>query len=245
MDFKFKVVNKYCYSVTDLLECCTVELLIEKGKNIIISCVYRTPGSQITSFIDKIESMLSDLRITEKLYYMCGDFNIDLLKCDSHKDTSNFKEILLCHGIYPFICKPTRISQHSATLIDNIFTNNLKNITSGIFITDISDHLPVFMCNSDVNFNKSMRKGTVFIGNTNESNMSLFENKLKVVCWDMLYSQSDINSAYDMFIKKFTTLSQNCCPLIKVDTKHKFVKPWFTSGLSSACKRKMCCTDTF
>ena len=22
--FKFKVVNKYCYSVTDLLECCTV-----------------------------------------------------------------------------------------------------------------------------------------------------------------------------------------------------------------------------
>ena len=36
---------------------------------------------------------------------------------------------------------------NSATLIDNIFTNNIyssHSITSGIFFNDVSDHLPIF-----------------------------------------------------------------------------------------------------
>ena len=48
-------------------------------------------------------------------------------------------------GLYPLIDKPTRITDFSATLIDNIFTNELHhNITSGILFNDISDHLPIF-----------------------------------------------------------------------------------------------------
>ena len=49
------------------------------------------------------------------------------------------------HSFYPLISKPTRITDQSATLIDNIFTNNLeKDLTSGLFYTHISDHLPLF-----------------------------------------------------------------------------------------------------
>ena len=53
-------------------------------------------------------------------------------------------------GIYPFITKPTRITEYSARLIDNIFTNNIKGVNkSGIFISDVSDHLPVFVCSQE------------------------------------------------------------------------------------------------
>ena len=49
------------------------------------------------------------------------------------------------NSFYPLISKPTRITDQSATLIDNIFTNNLeKDLTSGLFYTHISDHLPLF-----------------------------------------------------------------------------------------------------
>ena len=49
------------------------------------------------------------------------------------------------NSLYPLISKPTRITNSSATLIDNIFTNNLEyNMVSGIFYADLSDHLPVF-----------------------------------------------------------------------------------------------------
>ena len=46
----------------------------------------------------------------------------------------------------PLILKPTRIMQHTATLIDNIFTNDteaLESSSNGIIFSDISDHLPM------------------------------------------------------------------------------------------------------
>ncbi len=47
---------------------------------------------------------------------------------------------------YPIITKPSRVTCHSATLIDNIFTNNMENnIVSELHMNDISDHLPVFV----------------------------------------------------------------------------------------------------
>ena len=47
--------------------------------------------------------------------------------------------------MFPLINKPTRISNHSATLIDNIFSNAFGiNHNSGILVNGISDHLPIF-----------------------------------------------------------------------------------------------------
>ena len=50
----------------------------------------------------------------------------------------------------PLINKQTRITAHSATLIDNKLTNNLGcKQFNGIVISDISDHLPVFVYEVD------------------------------------------------------------------------------------------------
>lgn len=49
-------------------------------------------------------------------------------------------------NLFPIITQPSKITSHSATLIDNIFTNIIDDkITSGLIINDITDHLPVFM----------------------------------------------------------------------------------------------------
>ena len=46
---------------------------------------------------------------------------------------------------FPLITRPTRITSHKASLIDNIFTNEpLNQSLSGLFLNDISDHLPIF-----------------------------------------------------------------------------------------------------
>ena len=53
----------------------------------------------------------------------------------------------------PLINRPTRITAHSATLIDNIFTNHFTpRVLKGIVISDLSDHLPVFAYVSDDSF---------------------------------------------------------------------------------------------
>ena len=50
---------------------------------------------------------------------MTGDFNLDLLKHESHSITAHFNESLFAFGFLPMITKPTRITAHSMTLIDN------------------------------------------------------------------------------------------------------------------------------
>ena len=48
------------------------------------------------------------------------------------------------YSLCPLILRPTRVTNKSETLIDNIFTNDFIDKTSGILISDTSDHFPNF-----------------------------------------------------------------------------------------------------
>lgn len=65
-------------------------------------------------------------------------------------------------SFYPLISKPTRITKTSATLIDNIFVNDItQNFKCGLLFTDISDHLPEFQitnCTNKVNTDNKKKK---------------------------------------------------------------------------------------
>ena len=55
----------------------------------------------------------------EKKYCMVlGDFNFNPLNIDSHSNTSEFLIILGFYIFCPHILQPTRITDHTATLID-------------------------------------------------------------------------------------------------------------------------------
>ena len=53
---------------------------------------------------------------------LSGDFNIDFLNKDCNKSTS-FLNTSYSPSLLPIISKPTRITDNSATLIDNLFNN--------------------------------------------------------------------------------------------------------------------------
>ena len=59
--------------------------------------------------------------------YWCCDYNLDLLKHETHHGTNSFLDVMYNYGLYPLITKPSRISEFSAALIANIFTNELTN----------------------------------------------------------------------------------------------------------------------
>ena len=140
----FKTLDKFTTSLDDVLECLTVELDVSTGKNIVLSCIYRQPGSCIETCIETMNNFFSSV-CKRKNVYLCGDFNINLLNTESHKGTREFMIFLYTLGVYPLINKPSRLAFGSATLIDNIFTNDLQNNhLSGLIFNDLSDHLPVF-----------------------------------------------------------------------------------------------------
>ena len=77
---------------------------------------------------------------------MMGDFNINLLNFETHHPTDDFINTLGSYFFLPQILQPTRVTDHSATLIDNIFLNSLEHHSvSGNIVHDLTDHLPNFL----------------------------------------------------------------------------------------------------
>ena len=74
-----------------------------------------------------------------------GDMNINLLNSTSHQITSAYLDINLANGFTPQITKPNRITNHTASLIDNFFTNSevAGHCVKAIIPCDISDHMPI------------------------------------------------------------------------------------------------------
>ena len=122
--------------------------------------------------------MVDIMKSENKIIYMAGDFNINLINADSHQPTSNFLDVLYSASIFPLINRPTRITSHSATLIDNIFCNEIVNVThqNGILIADITDHYPVF--NINIRRNITMREKYIKRRLINNDTLALFHNKL-------------------------------------------------------------------
>ena len=71
--------------------------------------------------------------------------------------TKELVNIMFSLSLHPLIVKPSRITKDAATLIDNIFTNVTDvKIVSGLLVTDVSDHLLVFVV---LKMNKRFKAG--------------------------------------------------------------------------------------
>ena len=66
--------------------------------------------------------LLSHLQTLRHPTYISCDFNINLLKIYQKHHYKHFFEQLTACVFFPEISMPTRFTDHSATLIDNIFT---------------------------------------------------------------------------------------------------------------------------
>lgn len=53
--FKYKIIENMTNVVKDHFECFTVEIYMEKTKNVIVSCIYRAPGSNMNLFTEWFE----------------------------------------------------------------------------------------------------------------------------------------------------------------------------------------------
>ena len=93
-------------------------------KKFIIGTVYRPPFHNLHEFLESFQLQLDRVTRVNKVCYIMGDFNLDLLNTDSHSVTNEFINTLFSHMLYPLNSKPIRITSHSTTLVDKIFTNN-------------------------------------------------------------------------------------------------------------------------
>ena len=168
-----------------------------------------------------------------------GDYNINLLNYDVHKNTAEFTDMMYANSFIPLVTRPTRITQSSATLIDNIFTNDLENLATsmqGILVADITDHFPVAYINTK--YSNLEKEITVLKRVSTVRNRTLFLNAISNLDWSDIYSSSDTQSAFSAFHGKLIKLYDLYIPKQKVQIKYNTRKPWLSDGLKNAIRKK-------
>ena len=185
-----------------------------------------------------MDRLLTIINNEKKTGYILGDFNINILKSDVHVDTCSFTDCLFSNLFLPTVTCPTRITETSATLIDNIITNaSLINPLSYILYSDISDHLSVYL-STDLDSPKARRSCYYYNKrNFGEANLQRFISNIQQTDWDI------DNCDFTAFSETFTSIFDNCFPLEKYSLRKNTTlrKPWMTKGpaRSSAEKKTM------
>ena len=164
-----------------------IELLLDNDISIITISIYRPPNTDLNKFNTNLLNLLEKLnefdKKKQKKIFLAGDLNIDLLKHEQHPTTDDFLNTLMSFGYLPTISRPTRVTDYSSTLIDNIFTNSSESVSSAhIVYSDISDHLPITV---NLNFNqvKPEDKDSASKRCFSTENFSIFQQMLRKTNW--------------------------------------------------------------
>ena len=150
------------------------------------------------------ENVLKKIQMEKREVVIGMDQNMDFLKVHKHNSTMELLDINLANDMLTVITKPTRITQSSAVLIDNIYLSKGINTEyfSSILISDISDHL---LCYVSLTLNKRKKKDTLKFKarNLHDSKILQVKQVLNGCDWQQLYNGS-IDEAFDVYEKKFS-----------------------------------------
>ena len=189
--------------------------------------------------IDKFNTLYSN--IVEKISFenkqivLMGDFNIDLLNTTSCTAADEFLNNNLSHCLKPHITCPTRVTYHSKTLIDNIFSNIVNDPVqiSGNLICAISDHLPqILVIKSE---RPKLKKTLKFYQDFSNFNKEDFLLDFLSIDWDELLQNKSPESTTKTFKDTINENVLKHAPIKKSKSNQSTEsKPWITSGIKKS-----------
>ena len=226
------------------LESVFLEIMNEKKKNEIFGCIYRHPTMDVKTFNEKyFNEFIARITDEKKVCYLAGDFNIDLLKSETIPDTKDFFDSLTSNLFVPHITLPSRITNRSQTLIDNIFSNNpeFENCTSGNFTFSISDHLAQFLIVPSPDIRPPKVHNINICDTKNYSHADLVADVINTDWITVLEEdKADPNLSFQRFNKTINDILDKHMPWRKLNKKEIRLqtKPWITNGILNSIKRR-------
>ena len=221
----------------DGVECCWIELSRKRQKSILIGCVYRHPSGDRDLFSETLKSQLERLNNKGYEIIVLGDININFLNYNNDNHTSDFLDMLLDLGFMPLITKATRITDHTSTLIDHIYTNMPgKTITAGICLADVSDHLPIFCTIAN---KLSTSTEIKYFRDYSKFDNEAFLNSLASIDFRSLVT-CDVNASMNRVTQILQQISDEHAPVRRASRQKRkqLNKPWISNAILTCIKKK-------
>ena len=245
-EFEFEILDNISFFEEKVFESIFLKVRTEKNKFKIIGNLYRSPGTDVNYFIEKIEETFNIIKNDPVLtkaeeIQLLGDFNINLLKYESHQPTSKFLDTMLANNQLPLISLPSRITAYSSTLIDNIFTNKNVNLyDSGLIYCCLSDHLPVFNISMSTTKNKTDTITVCKVREFSDDNKTEFRSLLDNVNWNELFYEDNPERAFNVFESNIDECYEKSFPYIekKFTKQNSPREPWMTTAILESRKTR-------
>ena len=201
------------------------------NKTVIYGTIYRSPkagNDTMTVFLNYLRKVVRILEKSERPCFIQGDFNLDLVDVDDNH-TNLFTDLMFHHSFYPHINKPTRLTNTSATCIDQLWSNIYNfDVVSGIISETIADHLITFQY-SEIDISKNPSSSMAHQGYEKieyDKLQPCFSN----IKTDDIMSCNDVNEAYSNFESRVCEAIKSCTKVILPKAKPKN-KSWFDKDL--------------
>ena len=226
------------------LESSFIEIVCPNKKNIIIGCIYKHPHMDTGDFnTNFLQPLLEKISAENKINFILGDFNIDLLKIENEPDVTSFFDTIASNLLIPFIINPTRVTPLTKTIIDNIFSDSLyfKESISGNLRSFISDHYAQFLI-IPLKAKTIHQKQNVFKRDLTNFNKNKLIDELNEIDWtteiDIL--SEDINKSFILLETKINDIIEKHMPLKKLTKKEIKLKqkPWITKEIRNLITRR-------
>ena len=217
-----------------------------QSKIYVLCNIYRKPNEivdDLDTFTIELSSLLYNIKNLKHSSYVCGDFNIDLLKVKENRHYCKYFDEIIAHGLFPKITLPTRICESSSTLIDNMFTDNIDEVgTSGILLNQISDYQMMYTLVENHSYVINVSKFIDIKCNDHRSIQAFIRELEDNNIHDKLEQaiDSDPQENYARFIALLNDAKNKHLPRKRVRfNKHKHKKSkWMTNGILKSIKTK-------
>ena len=178
-----------------------------------------------------------------RLVFIIGDFNIDLLSYEKDTSTNEFINMMFSRNLQPSVLYPTRITDTSATLIDNICVSNASdsNNQSGNILSPISDHLPQFCITNDCEFDYKASSHLSYDYSHFDANKFLadYAEMDKSFLTDQ---NANRNTKFNEFLPTLHCLIDKHCPQKKLNKNRLKLRnkpPWISSHIQKNDENKL------
>ena len=233
----FYINSKYRPEIIDITcDQSTIEQLWIKirfaTKTVAFAVFYRPPKTNISIALERLEEVLSFVLPTVDYVICLGDINVNLFNLNN--------PVTECFDSYDFqqvITEPTRVTGHSATLLDPIFVSDVMIVgRAGVMDAErVSDHRLTF-CEIKLKINKFQPK-IIRYRDFKHFNFDRFRQELSLLPWMNVVYEPDINNKVALFGSMMINLFNTHAPVRSARVTRPRA-PWLTEGVRRAIKER-------
>jgi hypothetical protein len=217
---------------------CLFIKIVDEEFELTLLAIYRSPNGGIKEYIAELESVLKQNK--DKNLLILGDININIMNVNNN-NVFSYLLLMSSFGFKSCVNVPTRVTDHSETVIDHVFLRSEDNSSALKCKTDVVD--------SGLTDHRTIGIGigkNDLIGNCLPVRNDMYEridfaklnSLLSCENWSFMNQDQSVSILFMFFIDKLVELIDLSTERVRLKKKYVKLKPWMTNDICARIRKR-------